>query len=1050
MKIVNRINFALLAGAFALNMSAQASYTYLTEGFEEAAWGANKPATVETSTGTWGANKNMQSAEQAYDGNYSLKISSKAGFTSPLLSEGLGWIVYYANMTNRTLTVETSPDNVVWTAVESYKATCDWTKHVVKVVDPTVRYVRFSTNSNNQVYIDNVLFTRLDGTDASGRQEVATIGVRYFLQDFEKTSSYPASKEVAAVETSYNVENQGEWKYLNAYRGTNDAYITDGSGHSLRMLKNTSYVITPVLSQGVVDIRFDEGRRGKKLNVYASTDEGATWSLVQNVVTDTHNVVGINEEKVNRIKIANEEGSDVDLDNLEVNGYPQGTPASIVTGSAADITGWSATVGGQLKDKGDKPMIEWGLCWNTEGNPDIEDNVVVANDENFSLTLSALPCETKIYCRAYALSMAGVAYGDEISFTTLPASIPSLTSSLPVCDEALSDEVNVYIRVSSTITSTGGDVPSEVGVCYSETNVNPTIADTKIKGYLYDNVFSVALPLKPSTKYYMAAYAVNSAGVGYAPAAEITTPEIVIPDYPHNVYYIAPEGDDATADGSIEHPYYHLQPVVDIVVPGDTIYMLAGEYKYDTRVSVKTIGRKNSGRIALFAKGGRAVLNYSAMDVADANQGIHITGSYWHIYGLDICNAGDNGMLIERNKPSGGNYNDIKDKTDEGCENIIENCRFYRNADTGLQMKNLAENNMVINCDSYFNADPDHGNADGYAVKISHGTGNYFYGCRAWANSDDGWDGFIKSDGGFPDDITTTLESCWAMENGYLEDGTIGKGNGNGFKMGSDQGRNNMVLNRCIAFNNVNKGFDQNHNTGNMILNNCSAYSSKDTSSKSRFTYRLDEAVASGHEIVLTNCVAVSDGISDRNKSEYAPHSVVGKLVTSDLNCLPSDFVSIDGSVLKGERSADGSLPVVNFMRIAEGNTKLIDKGTPVIPYPGESIKSVGIEYNGSAPDLGYYETGEASAVENITTDFPNNGMLEITSTVSGLTVVKLLNANPAGSYVGYVFDVTGRQIVSKQFTGCATVIEIPAFSGIAIICVSGENYQASAKVALR
>ena len=86
--------------------------------------------------------------------------------------------------------------------------------------------------------------------------------------------------------------------------------------------------------------------------------------------------------------------------------------------------------------------------------------------------------------------------------------------------------------------------------------------------------------------------------------------------------------------------------------------------------------------IALHAKGGRAILDFGAMELGDNNQGIRLTGSYWHVYGLDICNAGDNGMLIERNKPSGGDYNSIKGKTEEGHDNVIENCKFYRNKDT--------------------------------------------------------------------------------------------------------------------------------------------------------------------------------------------------------------------------------------------------------------------------------------------------------------------------------------------------------------------------------
>ena len=217
-----------------------------------------------------------------------------------------------------------------------------------------------------------------------------------------------------------------------------------------------------------------------------------------------------------------------------------------------------------------------------------------------------------------------------------------------------------------------------------------------------------------------------------------TTGKIEIPEYAHNVYYCDPAGDDATADGSGNKPFYSVQKAIDIAQPGDFIYMNAGTYNYTARINVSGVGRKNSGMISLHAVNGRAVLDFKGMPVADANQGMRITGSYWHIYGIDICNAGDNGMLVERDKPSGGGYDDCKENITQGHDNIIENCRFYRNADTGLQMKNLAANNKVINCDAFFNVDPGEGNADGFAVKISHGDGNYFYGCRAWNNSDDG------------------------------------------------------------------------------------------------------------------------------------------------------------------------------------------------------------------------------------------------------------------------------------------------------------------------
>jgi chitinase len=57
-----------------------------------------------------------------------------------------------------------------------------------------------------------------------------------------------------------------------------------------------------------------------------------------------------------------------------------------------------------------------------------------------------------------------------------------------------------------------------------------------------------------------------------------------------------------------------------------------------------------------------------------------------------------------------------------------------------------------------------------------------------------------------------------------------------------------------------------------------------------------------------------------------------------------ADFVSLDFSGATGQRNADGSLPTINFLKLAAGSN-LIDKGV-----------DVGLPYSGSAPDLGAYE----------------------------------------------------------------------------------------------
>src|SRR6185312_11329634 len=58
--------------------------------------------------------------------------------------------------------------------------------------------------------------------------------------------------------------------------------------------------------------------------------------------------------------------------------------------------------------------------------------------------------------------------------------------------------------------------------------------------------------------------------------------------------------------------------------------------------------------------------------------------------------------------------------------------------------------------------------------------------------------------------------------------------------------------------------------------------------------------------------------------------------------------MAIEGMGALGPRQADGSLPDVDFLKLAAAS-RLIDKGT-----------DVGLAYAGSAPDLGAYEYGAA------------------------------------------------------------------------------------------
>ena len=134
----------------------------------------------------------------------------------------------------------------------------------------------------------------------------------------------------------------------------------------------------------------------------------------------------------------------------------------------------------------------------------------------------------------------------------------------------------------------------------------------------------------------------------------------------------------AELDGSEADPFFLVQKAIDLVEPGDIIIMKEGTYNYTERINIGTAGGPGDEMIQLRAEEGkRALLDFSAMPVDGALQGIRLTGSYWHIYGLDIKGAGDNGMLIERNKPTGGTFDDVKSRDHEAHDNVIEFCTFF-------------------------------------------------------------------------------------------------------------------------------------------------------------------------------------------------------------------------------------------------------------------------------------------------------------------------------------------------------------------------------------
>jgi hypothetical protein len=451
---------------------------------------------------------------------------------------------------------------------------------------------------------------------------------------------------------------------------------------------------------------------------------------------------------------------------------------------------------------------------------------------------------------------------------------------------------------------------------------------------------------------------------------------LIFSNYFYGQIYIAPDGDDNDS-GTIDQPFATFTKAISEITPGDTIYARGGIYNLINTITINFVqsGSPNQFCTLTAYKDEVPILDFSAQSFG--SKGISLKANYWHIKGLQVTGAGDNGMEI--------NF---------GSNNVIEQCQFYRNRDTGLQLSNLSAKNRIINCDSYFNADSvtNYANADGFAPKLTVGDSNYFYGCRSWVNCDDGWDGYLRG----ADDVHTILENCWTWGNGYLEDGSDGGpfANGNGFKMGggdnsnSDSLMHHFTLINCVAFSNKNKGFDQNNNLGSMTLYNCTGYNNLAAN------YRIQRALNPGQTLTVKNCVSFLGNVQLGSFAVQETNSWLSPfVVTAD------DFLSLDIALASAPRQADGSLPEIQFLHLAQGSD-LIDAGV-----------DLGFPYNGTAPDLGAFESDYTTYVQENTRvaisyqllqNYPNpfnpSTTIEFSLKEDGFTTLK-------------VFDITGREV---------------------------------------
>jgi len=195
--------------------------------------------------------------------------------------------------------------------------------------------------------------------------------------------------------------------------------------------------------------------------------------------------------------------------------------SKVSTVRAYNTTSTSVSVEGSIDSLTSAAHDEFGFCMDTMSNPTVYKQKILASGTvqlgSFGGTITGLSPSKTYHIRAFIKDNKKSLYGQDISFTTLAATVPTVTT-------------NSVTSILAATAVCGGNVTAEgdrpvlaKGVCF-DTVANPTISKNKtMDGWGTGSYTSNMANLVPNKTYYVRAYATSEFGVGYGAQKTFTT-----------------------------------------------------------------------------------------------------------------------------------------------------------------------------------------------------------------------------------------------------------------------------------------------------------------------------------------------------------------------------------------------------------------------------------------------------------------------------------------------------------------------------------------------
>jgi hypothetical protein len=408
-------------------------------------------------------------------------------------------------------------------------------------------------------------------------------------------------------------------------------------------------------------------------------------------------------------------------------------------------------------------------------------------------------------------------------------------------------------------------------------------------------------------------------------------------------WYIATNGLDSNP-GTQLAPFATLMKAQSAAANGDTVFINGGTYYPTNQFSVEQgvyvpVNLINKSGISYEAMPGtRPVFNFSLVNPTNLR-----TAAFW-VNANNVTFQGFDVVAVQENITNGNNQSVAF--ANYGCNFCTWNQVNVHDADcVGIYFEKVDANNLVYRCDCYNLAGINsfsYGNADGFGCHVSAGgKGNIFRECRAWNDSDDGYDCINCYE-------AVTFDHCWSYLNGN------NGGNGNGFKVGgwASTAQNQIAdpipahtVIGCLAVgNHGNAGFYANHQcagpgtptgwTNNTAYHNAVGYSMLQRTPPN---YISSDAQTDTNDISGTNEVMHFNIVYANTSADIKSLNESGSIVSSNswtetgVTISAADFVSLTINQITNARSPDGSLPVITLMHPVPGD-QLIGLGCFIVP----------------------------------------------------------------------------------------------------------------------